>query len=234
MKHALSYTVFAIVCLIIFSSTLVHIVPTSQAKPEPPDDSKFLQNIWAKLLSFIWFNIGSGKAPKYYYADPDYMEIDYLGNTTVDLVWGVENRTGEDKRRPYHRFQENVYPEYTLVYDVKFPKGVAEDAFHAVFDPPAFDVSEYDEYWQKEVEEGRIKEEDVLQPSTKLTLFLDIPSDPSNPIQNFILKVNVSIYKKYGDLIAPIKSGGFGIGAFFGKFWRANFNASIGHKNFSL
>jgi hypothetical protein len=46
--------------------------------------------------------------------------------------------------------------------------------------------------------------------------------------------VNVSIYKKYGDLIAPIKSGGFGIGAFFGKFWRVNFNASIGHKNFSL
>jgi len=117
---------------------------------------------------------------------------------------------------------------------LKFPKDIPKDAFHAVFDPPIFDMRDYDDYWQKEVDEERIKEEDVLQPTTKLTLSLDLPPDPNNPIQDFILKVNVSIYKKYGDLISPPKLGGFGIGAFFGKFWRANFNASIGHKNFSL
>jgi hypothetical protein len=219
MKHTLRYTAFAIVCLVIFSSTLVHIVPTSQAIPEPPDPSKLWQQIWATLLSLKWYNIGSGPTPKYFYADPDYIEVDYLGNTTVDLVWGVEN----PDRKPYHRFQSNVFPEFTLVYDVVFPKGIPEDAFHAVFDPPTFDIVEYDE----EVGGNDAK---ALQPATKLTLFLDIPRDPSNPIQDFILKVNVSIYRKYGDII-----GIFGtLISFLSGIWKANFQADIGHKSFYI
>jgi len=242
MKHALSYTVFAIVCLIIFSSIIF------QASAEPPGwykygpynrdleeklggnlinlfMNKFLPLYGAIRYKESWYMVGSGPYPKYFYADPDYIEIDYLGNTTVDLVWGVEN----PERRPYHRFQSNVYPEFTLVYDVVFPKGIPEDAFHAVFDPPTFDIVEYHE----EVGGTDAK---APQPATKLTLFLDIPRNPSNSIQDFILKINVSIYKKYGDLISSPKSdgGGFGIGAFTGKFWRANFEADIGHKNFSI
>jgi len=219
MKHTLRYTAFAIVCLIIFSSTLVHIAPTSQAIPEPPDPSKLWQQIWATLLSLKWYNVGSGPTPKYFYADPDYIEVDYLGNTTVDLVWGVE----DPERRPFHRFQSNVFPEFTLVYDVVFPEGIPEDAFHAVFDPPTFDIVEYDE----EVG-GSIAE--APQPATKLTLYLDIPSDPSNPIQDFILKVNVSIYRKYGDIM-----GIFGpLISFLSGIWRVNYEADIGHKFFYI
>ena len=219
MKHTLRYTAFAIVCLIIFSSTLVHIAPTSQATPEPPDPSKLWQRIWATLLSLKWFNIGSGKEPKYFYADPDYIEIDYLGNTTVDLVWGVE----DPDRRPFHRFQSNVFPEFTLVYDVVFPEGIPEDAFHAVFDPPTFDIVEYDE------EVGGSNAE-APQPATKLTLFLDLPRDPSNSIQDFILKINVSIYKKYGDIM-----GEFGpLISLLSGIWRANYEADIGHKSFYI
>jgi len=219
MKHTLRYSAFAIVCLIIFSSTLVHIVPTSQATPEPPDDSKLWQHIWAWFLSWKWYNIGSGPTPKYFYADPDYIEIDYLGNTTVDLVWGVEN----PERRPFHRFQSNVFPEFTLVYDIVFPEDIPEDAFHAVFDPPTFDIVEYDE------EVGGNAAE-APQPATELTLFLDIPRDPSNPIQDFILKVNVSIYRKYGDIM-----GIFGpIISFLSGIWRANYEADIGHKSFYI
>jgi len=219
MKHTLRYTAFAIVCLIIFSSTLVHIAPTSQATPEPPDPSKLWQKIWASLLSLKWYNIGSGPTPKYFYADPDYIEVDYLGNTTVDLVWGVEN----PERKPYHRFQSNIFPEFTLVYDVVFPEGMPEDAFHAVFDPPTFDIVEYDE----EVGGNDAK---APQPATKLTLFLDLPRDPSNPIQDFILKVNVSIYRKYGDIIntfGPLIS-------FLSGIWKANYEADIGHKSFYI
>jgi len=219
MKHTLRYTAFAIVCLFIFSSTLVHIVPTSQAIPEPPDKSKLWQNIWAWLLSFKWYNIGSGPTPKYFYANPDYIEIDYLGNTTVDLVWGVEN----PDRRPYHRFQSNVFPEFTLVYDVVYPEDIPEDAFHAVFDPPAFDIVAYDE-------EVGGNDAEAPQPATKLTLFLDIPRDPSNPIQDFILKVNVSIHRKYGDIM-----GIFGtLISFLSGIWRANFQGDIGHKSFYM
>ena len=219
MKHTLRYTAFAIVCLIIFSSTLVHIAPTSQAEPVPPNPSKLWQNIWAWLLSWKWYNIGSGKQPKYFYADPDYIEIDYLGNTTVDLVWGVEDPT----REPFHRFQSNVFPEFTLVYDVAFPDDIPEDAFHAVFDPPTFDVVEYDE-------EVGGKAAKAPQPATNLTLFLDIPRDPSNPIQDFILTVNVSIYRKYGNI-----TGIFGpIISFLSGIWRANYEADIGHKSFYI
>ncbi len=219
MKHTLRYTAFIIVCLIIFSSTLIYIAPTSQAVPEPPDPSSLWQNIWAKILSMKWFNIGSGKEPKYFYADPDYIEIDYLGNATVDLVWGVE----DPERRPFHRFQTNVFPEFTLVYDVVFPKGVPEDAFNAVLDPPTFDIVEYDE------EVGGSSAE-APQPATKLTLFLDIPGDPNNPIQDFILKVNVSIYRKYGDIM-----GEFGtLISFLSGIWRANYVADIGHKSFYI
>ena len=219
MKHKLRYTAFAIICIIIFSSTLVHITPKSQAKPEAPDPSKLWQKIWAYLLSWKWYNIGSGPTPKYFYADPDYIEIDYLGNTTVDLVWGVEN----PERKPFHRFQSNVFPEFTLVYDVVFPKNIPEDAFHAVFDPPTFDIVEYDE----EVG-GSITE--APQPTTKLTLFLDIPRDPSNPIQDFILKINVSIYRKYGDIIKIFNP----IISFLSGIWRANYEADIGHKSFYI
>ena len=219
MKHTLRYTAFAIVCLIIFSSTLVHIAPTSQAIPEPPDPSKLWQQIWATLLSLKWYNVGSGKEPKYFYADPDYIELDYLGNTTVDLVWGVE----DPERRPFHRFQSNVFPEFTLVYDVVFPKDIPEDAFHAVFDPPIFDIVEYDE------EVGGSSAE-APQPATKLTLFLDIPGDPSNSIQDFILKVNVSIYRKYGDIM-----GEFGrLISLLSGIWKANYEADIGHKSFYI
>jgi hypothetical protein len=246
MKHVLRYTAVAIVCLIVLSSIILQVSADENNYPRwyknggpyNPDlygklGGNLFNMFWNKFLPLYgairykesWYMVGSGPYPKHFYADPDYIEVDYLGNTTVDLVWGVEN----PERRPYHRFQSNVYPEFTLVYDVVFPEGIPEDAFHAVFDPPTFDILEY------HAEVGGTNAE-APQPATKLTLFLDLPGDPGNPIQDFILRINVSIYKKYGDLISPpiLGGDGFGIGAFTGKFWRANFEADIGHKNFSL
>jgi len=190
MKHVLRYTAFAIVCLIVLSSTLVHIAPTSQAKPDAPEGSTFLQKCWAMLLGFKWYNIGSGPAPKYFYADPDHVEINYLGNVTVNLTWGVE----DSERNPWHRFNSNTTKEFTIIYDIVFPEGMPKDAFHAVFDPPIFDVLEYDR------KVGGTSAH-ALQPTTKLTLFLDLSPDPSNPIQDFILDINVTMVRQYGDLI---------------------------------
>ena len=81
MKHTLRYTAFTIVCLIIFSSTLIYIAPTSQAIPEPPDgdNAPLRQKFWAWILSFKWYNVGSGPKAKYFFADPDYIKLDYLG-----------------------------------------------------------------------------------------------------------------------------------------------------------
>ena len=122
MNKVFRYTSFAVACMIIFSSTLIFLAPISYSEPIPPNN-KLWERILAYFLKMIWFNVGSGPTPKYFYADPDYIEIDYLGNTTVDLVWGVEN----PDRRPYHRFQSNVFPEFTLVYDVVYPEDIPED-----------------------------------------------------------------------------------------------------------
>jgi len=192
MKHTLRYTAFVIVCLIIFSST--NVVPTSQARPEPVDDSKLWQRIWAKLLSLKWYNIGSGKMVKSFYAEPDYIEIDYLGNATINIVWGVQNRTDEEKRNPWHRLNTNITNELTITYYAIFPENVTENTFHVVFDPPIFDVLEYDR------KVGGTSSH-AQQPTTKLTLSMDLPADPNRPIQDFTLKIKVIMVMKYGDLI---------------------------------
>jgi len=219
MKLSKKYTTFIVILLIVFTTTLVQIVPTSQAKPEPPDKTKILQQIWALLLSLKWYNVGSGPYAKYFYAEPDYVELEYLGNTTVDLIWGVEN----PDRRPYHRFQANIFPEFTLVYDAIFPEDIPNGAFRAIFDPPTFDILDYHE-------EVGGNEAQASQATTKLTLFLDRPRDPSNPIQDFILKVNVSIYRKYGNIMSE-----FGpIISFLSGIWKVNYEADIGHKFFYI
>jgi len=169
-------------------------VPISNALPEAPDEGNKWQGFWAKVLAWKWVNIGSGLKVKSFYTEPDYIEIDYLGNATVDVVWGVQNRTDEEKRDPWHRLNTNVTNEFTIAYDAIFPEGIPEDAFHAVFDPPIFDVLEYDRKVGGTTAHAQ-------QPTTRLNLSMDLPPDPNNPIQDFILKINVTMVMKYGDLI---------------------------------
>ena len=106
MKHVLRYTAFAIVCLIVLSSIILQVSadenngpPWYKGGPYNPDlEGKLGGNLfnmfWNKFLPLYgairykesWFMVGSGPAPKYFYADPDYIEIDYLGNVTVTGV----------------------------------------------------------------------------------------------------------------------------------------------------
>jgi len=135
MKHTLRYTAFAIVCLIIFSSTFVHIIPVAHAEPIPPNGT-----LSEKVLSLIfkligWFNIGSGYAPKYFFAEPSVVEIGYLENVTVNVTFG-------NYRREASGYQAKIFDEVTLVYDVEFPPGIQEDAWSVIFDPPVFDLRE--------------------------------------------------------------------------------------------
>ena len=219
MKHTFRFTAFAIVCLIIFSSTLVHVVPVSKAEPDAPDEyGPVVGWLLEKIFGLLWYNVGSGPNPKYFYAEPSVVEIGYLENVTINLVWG----TIETDRKPHHRFQDNIFPEFRIVYNVTFPDNVQNDAFHAVFDPPVFDVYEYDK--QVEGIDG------APQPFTKLILSLDIPSDPDNPVQSFILNVTVDIYKKYGNLLEE-----FGIlSVLIGGFLDASFASDVGHKSFNI
>jgi hypothetical protein len=195
-------------------------VPIVKSEPEPPNDT-FIEKIMAEIFKLIgWYNIGSGKTPKYFYSAPGLIEIDYLETVTIDLVWGV-NSTDPDKK-PWHRFQKPVFPEFTIYYEAVYPEDIPQGAFKAVFDPPMFDVREYDE-------QVGGTDAQATQVTTKLNLTLDIPPDPNNAIQDFILQINVSIYRKYGNLI-----GIFRLGAFFGGFWRVNYQAEIGRKTFFI
>ncbi len=199
----------------------------SSAKPEAPDgeDANIFQKIFAALLGLKWYNIGAGPYAKYFYADPSVVEIDYLGNVSTDLVWGTER----EERRNYHRFQPQVFPEFTLIYEAIFPPEIPEGAFRVVFDPPTFDVRDYHDFWGPQQDSGAIPKESVAQATINMTLFLDLPANPENAIQDFVLKINVSIYRKYGNLIKEFK-----LFAFLGGFWKVNYEADIGHKSFDL
>ena len=217
MKAFPKKTLATALFLLILSSIFITASTPVSAVPVPPT-GKPREYIAALIFQLIgWYNIGSGLSPKYFYADPDVIEIDYLSNTTVDLVWGTER----EERRNWHRFQENIFPEFTLRYDAVFPPEIPEDAFRVVFDPATFDVVNYHE----EVGGNDVQ---AQQPTTKMTLYLDLPPDPENTIQDFVLKVNVSIFRKYGDLIDT-----FGLlVTLFGGFLQANFQADVGHKSF--
>jgi hypothetical protein len=176
----------------------------------------FIANKFFPVLG--WYNIGSGKAPKYFYSNPSVIEIDYLGNASVNLTWGTER----EERKNWHRFQDNIFPEFTLYYEPVFPDNIPKDAFHYILDPPSFDILEYHESVGG-------NDPRAPQPVTNLTLYLDLPPDPNNPIQDFVLTINVSIQRKYGNLIEE-----FGLGAIFGGFWNVNYNADIGRKSFEI
>ncbi|MBU0498210.1 MAG: hypothetical protein KKG04_09715 [Candidatus Thermoplasmatota archaeon] len=162
------------------------------------DDAGPIVNFLAnKLLPLIgWFNIGSGYAPKYFFAEPAVIEIDYLENTTIDIVFG-------STRRESSGYQERVYDEVTLIYDAEFPPGIQENAWSVTFDPPVMDLRTYT---QDYIDQG-YKASEIPSPRTKLHLKLDIPPTTENPIQDLILRVNVSIVRKYTNLG---KSGAFG------------------------
>jgi hypothetical protein len=220
-----TYVIFLLLVLTIFCSLII----STSAEPEPYERG-IIQKISAKLLGMIWYNIGAGPYAKYFYANPSVVEIDYLDNVSTELIWGTERL----ERRNYHRFQPQVFPEFTLIYEAIFPPEVPEGAFRVIFDPPTFDVRDYHDFWDPQVTSGEIPVESVAQASINMTLFLDIPADPENTFQDFILKINVSIYRKYGQLLAPLFMGGFGRFAFFGGFWRISNVADIGHKSFDL
>jgi len=220
MKPKLRFITLGIAILIIFNSTFIFITPTCDAEPQAPEDfPPVLGWILENIFKAIWYNVGSGPTPKYFFAEPSLIVIDYLGNATVDLVWGVE----DSERKQYHRFQPQVFTEFRIEYEAVFPDEIQENAFNVVFDPPLYDVVEYD----KQV--GGTNP-NASQPTTKLYLSLERPSDPGNPIEDFILKINVSIYRKFGDIITVF---GF-LPSFLSGIWKANYAADVGHKTFEI
>ena len=177
---------------------------------------------------FGWLMIGTGPAPRFLYANRSFIELDYLGNETVEIIWGNPTRDS------YHKFPVNIFDEFTIMnFTLEFPDcgNVQEDAIHAYFDPPTIDLRAYTEYWNKEKESRGLEKEDVPMPRSKLHLSLDLPRDPSKPIQDFILTINATLYRKYGDLI-----GFLGIVALppFSKIWKANFNVTYPSRTCSI
>ena len=147
-------TTILLILFIIFTIDTVAAQPEESRPPEGfpynwytggPYNSAFgpaVNFFFNNILKLIgWYNIGGGWAPKYFFAEPAVVEIDYLENISVDIVFGSD-------RREASGYQKRVYDEVTLVYDVEFPPDVQESAWNVYFDPPVMDLREYTENYE--------------------------------------------------------------------------------------
>jgi len=163
--------------------------------PYNPDAGEIVNFLANKIYKIIFgFNIGSGVAPKYFSASPQVITIDYLGNASTQIVWG-------NPKKPYHGFQTNVFSEMTFYYNVSFPDYIPESAFRYYFEPTTIDLEEYDKEMSSIYGDGGDANKQKPMPYSTLHIILDEPPDPNNPIQDFILSVNVTIVRKFTNMI---------------------------------
>ena len=112
MRHNLIITSLLIVFIIMISSISIHVSAQQGDKrprwyrygPYNPDLEKYgiIGNITNFIVNRIFLTfglvmIGTGKAPRHIFADPNTVEIDYFGNTTVDIVWGNPTKDNYSK-----------------------------------------------------------------------------------------------------------------------------------------
>lgn len=224
MHRSSRFITLALICFLLLSPILViqNVDADDFEEPDPgvvgepteggpynPDLPKWVNNI----VSFIFtltgnYNLASGYAPKIFTAEPYIIEIDYLGNSTTDIIFGHYRRNASG-------YQPAIYDDITLYYNVIFPDDVRTDAFRVYFDPPVLDLRSYHNQFEDPKQ--------IPNPRTTMHMFLEIPPTPDNPIQDFNLTVEVSIERKYTNFL----------GTFFGaiKFFNVFNSVSVGKKS---
>lgn len=234
-KYLISLILILVIISLSFESSVIASDPF--VEPDPGDEGKDKEGasggpnnedinpLLNKIVSFFLkitgnYNLGSGFAPKYFSADPYVLEVDYLGNASTDITFGHYRRNATG-------YQEPILDDITLYFKATFPENIQKEAWNIYFDPPVLDLRKFTEDL---IAQG--VDPPKVNPKTKMCLFLDAPADPDNPIQDFELTVNVTIERKYTNLVWSGAFGGPIVSFFSSLAFRSVFNEhSVGTKS---